>query len=101
MSHLIKFLKDAHTFGSFANQVRVTTLIDDSPEMMGFTADEFCDVTDEKDLLETHLTESLTTELLMRAIVERGSDIIINGYIAQLREEAENNMKERITELLK
>ena len=102
MSHLIKFLKEAHTFRKeFVLNGTPVICIDDSPEMMDFTADEFCDVPDEKDLLETKLIEDELMDNLTDALVSRGSRDRIDHIVTMLISKAEDNMKERATELLK
>lgn len=102
MSHLIKFLKEAHTFrNEFVVNGNSVVCIDDSPEMMDFTADEFCDVEDEKVLLETKLIEDELMDNLAEALVRRGGRDELDHIVTMLVRKAEDNMKERATELLK
>jgi hypothetical protein len=106
MSHLIKFLKEAHTFYqqniyNLDFETKKIIIIDDSPEMMDFTADEFCDVPDEKDLLETKLLEDELMDNLTDALVSRGNRDRIDHIVTMLISKAEDNMKERTMELLK
>ena len=107
MSHLIKFLKEAHSrslvsgHGISPSFNKRIVIIDDSPEMMDFTADEFGDVEDEKVLLETKLIEDELMDNLAEALVRRGGREELDHIVTMLVRKAETNMKERATELLK
>lgn len=106
MSFLIDFLKENHTqpsndiYNQRWNEERVI-VIDDSPEMMSFTADEFEEDDEEGDLLIQMTMEEDLMLVLARLIAFGGPRDVIDWYVTKLQREAEINMKERIQELLK